>query len=39
MVVCPHCGVENPDGFRFCGGCGSALAGASISGRRERRVV
>ena len=24
MVVCPQCGVENPDGFRFCGGCADA---------------
>ena len=39
MVVCAHCGVENPDGFRFCGGCGSPLAAASVAERRERRVV
>jgi hypothetical protein len=38
MVVCLQCGVESPDGFRFCGGCGSALA-AAIAERRERRVV
>jgi adenylate cyclase len=23
---CPTCAVENPAGFRFCGGCGRALA-------------
>jgi adenylate cyclase len=23
---CPNCAVENPAGFRFCGGCGRALA-------------
>ncbi|TMC39461.1 MAG: tetratricopeptide repeat protein, partial [Chloroflexi bacterium] len=23
---CPNCTVENPAGFRFCGGCGRALA-------------
>jgi len=23
---CPNCAVENPAGFRFCGGCGKALA-------------
>ena len=39
MVVCPQCGVENPDGFRFCGGCATALAAASTAERRERRVV
>jgi class 3 adenylate cyclase len=39
MVVCSQCGVENPDGFRFCGGCGSQLAPALIGERRERRVV
>jgi class 3 adenylate cyclase len=22
---CPNCGFENPDGMKFCGGCGSAL--------------
>ena len=26
MAVCGHCGQENPDGFRFCGSCGSPLA-------------
>ncbi len=25
-MVCPSCGVENPAGSRFCGGCGSALS-------------
>ena len=24
---CPSCGFENPVGFKFCGACGSALAG------------
>jgi class 3 adenylate cyclase/tetratricopeptide (TPR) repeat protein len=23
--LCPHCGTENPPGFKFCGECGSAL--------------
>ncbi|HVG67707.1 MAG TPA: adenylate/guanylate cyclase domain-containing protein, partial [Gaiellales bacterium] len=39
MVVCPQCGVENPDGFRFCGGCASPLAATHSAERRERRVV
>jgi class 3 adenylate cyclase len=26
MLTCPSCGQENPDGFRFCGGCGAVLA-------------
>jgi class 3 adenylate cyclase/tetratricopeptide (TPR) repeat protein len=26
MAPCPSCGGENPDGHRFCGHCGGALA-------------
>jgi class 3 adenylate cyclase/tetratricopeptide (TPR) repeat protein len=25
MTICPHCGEESPEGFRFCGHCGSRL--------------
>jgi adenylate cyclase len=25
-MVCPNCGSENPEGFRFCGTCGHSLA-------------
>ncbi|TMK91309.1 MAG: zinc ribbon domain-containing protein [Actinobacteria bacterium] len=25
MAACPNCGVENPDGARFCNACGSPL--------------
>ena len=25
MAACGTCGAENPDGFRFCGACGSPL--------------
>jgi len=25
MVLCPSCGQENPEGFRFCGACGRLL--------------
>src|ERR1051326_3090791 len=35
--VCPKCGQENPEGFSFCGRCGSALA--SEPSREERKVV
>jgi class 3 adenylate cyclase len=37
MIVCPKCGQENPDGFRFCGRCGAALAAEPT--REERKVV
>jgi class 3 adenylate cyclase/tetratricopeptide (TPR) repeat protein len=26
MLTCQSCGQENPDAFRFCGGCGAVLA-------------
>src|SRR5438876_258507 len=28
MIVCPNCGEENPEKFRLCGFCGTALAPA-----------
>jgi class 3 adenylate cyclase/tetratricopeptide (TPR) repeat protein len=37
-VVCAACGTENPDGFRFCGNCGAALAPAEAP-REVRKVV
>jgi class 3 adenylate cyclase len=37
VEICRNCGQENPDGFRFCGGCGAALATAPA--REERKVV
>jgi class 3 adenylate cyclase/tetratricopeptide (TPR) repeat protein len=37
-VVCPSCGQENPNGFRFCGACGAALAEPPAA-REERKVV
>src|SRR4249920_3033806 len=37
MAVCAHCGQDNPDGFRFCGSCGAAMAAAPRS--EERKVV
>ncbi len=41
MVACPSCGVESPDGFRFCPGCGSPLADKDTStpAPEERKVV
>src|SRR5207302_4874697 len=27
-MQCPSCGFENPEGFRFCGSCGTTLAQA-----------
>ena len=39
MVTCPSCGQENPDGFRLCGMCGTALASAAAPAREERKVV
>jgi len=30
-VKCPACAFENPDGFRFCGGCGGGLAAAAAA--------
>src|SRR5919106_1354599 len=38
MVRCSSCGLENPGGFRFCGGCGSPLAAAQETAE-ERKVV
>jgi class 3 adenylate cyclase len=38
MARCPNCGQENPEGFRFCGGCGTALAAATPA-REVRKIV
>ena len=37
MLTCPNCGQENPYGFRFCGGCGAALAPSPA--REVRKTV
>jgi len=36
-VICAQCGKENPDGFRFCGACGTALDEAPR--RQTRKTV
>src|SRR4029079_2169500 len=37
-MQCPVCGWESPEGLRFCGSCGAALAGAPEQ-RELRKVV
>ena len=40
MTACPTCGSENPNGARFCNGCGARLGStAAPSAREERKVV
>ncbi|MGZ4337027.1 MAG: zinc-ribbon domain-containing protein [Gaiellaceae bacterium] len=31
MAVCSNCGVENPAGSRFCGGCGGRLSRVCVA--------
>ncbi len=38
MPICASCGQDNPEGFRFCGSCGAALAETSPS-REVRKTV
>jgi class 3 adenylate cyclase/tetratricopeptide (TPR) repeat protein len=37
VPVCPSCGQDNPEGFRFCGNCGAALEAAPQ--REVRKTV
>ena len=39
MPICPACGQENPEGFRFCGSCGNPVGGETRRQREERKVV
>jgi class 3 adenylate cyclase/tetratricopeptide (TPR) repeat protein len=39
MRGCSNCGQDNPDGFRFCGACGSPLAEPARLPGEERKVV
>jgi class 3 adenylate cyclase len=39
MSTCQGCGQENPDGARFCNGCGAPLTDVPAPTREERRIV
>jgi class 3 adenylate cyclase/tetratricopeptide (TPR) repeat protein len=39
VPACPNCGKDNPEGFAFCGFCGTALAPAAPVGGEERKTV
>jgi class 3 adenylate cyclase/tetratricopeptide (TPR) repeat protein len=39
VITCPNCGQENPDGFKFCGACGGALAAPEPAPEEERKVI
>src|SRR5205814_7323004 len=39
VTVCPSCGQENPEGFRFCGACGGPLRVAAPAGVRKTVTV
>jgi class 3 adenylate cyclase len=38
VLTCQSCGRESPDGFAFCGACGTAFAPA-VAAREVRKVV
>jgi class 3 adenylate cyclase len=38
VIICPACGQENPEGFRFCGACAAPLQPAPAA-REERKVI
>ncbi len=39
MLTCPSCGQQNPEGFKFCGACGSPLTAPEPPAEEERKVV
>ncbi len=39
MVTCPACGRKSPDGFQFCGFCGTPLTPAATDAPHEERKV
>ncbi len=38
-MVCPTCGEENPERFRWCGSCGAELAAAAAPARKVVTLV
>jgi class 3 adenylate cyclase len=38
VLICPSCGIENPDGSNFCNACGAPL-GPSVAARESRKTV
>jgi class 3 adenylate cyclase/tetratricopeptide (TPR) repeat protein len=39
VPTCSNCGQDNPEGFRFCGRCGNALAADSAAPREVRKTI
>lgn len=39
MATSPNCGEENPDGFKFCGACGTRLAEQPAPPHEARKTV
>jgi class 3 adenylate cyclase/tetratricopeptide (TPR) repeat protein len=39
MTTCPSCGQQSPDGFRFCGACGTALPTDDAGGETRKTVT
>ena len=39
MARCVACGHDNPDGARFCNGCGAPLSSTTLPPREERKTV
>ena len=39
MAICPSCGQDNPEGFKFCPNCAAPLTEAVRSQAEERKVV
>src|SRR5919197_1139866 len=39
MRTCPVCGTVNPDGFRFCGQCGTVLHAATPERRKTATIL
>ena len=31
-MKCPQCGIDNPEGGLFCGGCGTSLSASTVGG-------